>query len=178
MQQGPFRPTWGLLRLADGPYWTDERLSQASRGPVRLAGISQACRGPFWTKKVKTLKPVESISRLLRALTGYQRNFSGRRRALQDQQTTREKPIGDHLRLTEGPFRQSGGPVVPKRPSQTDRGPFWTDRDPFRPTVDPVILSEGPLSSKKRPFRHTQAEIGPVQADLGPSQAGRWTFLD
>ena len=56
--------------MADGPYWTDERLFQAGRGPVRLAGTSQACGGPLWTKRLDsqassgTLTPVEGSHRL------------------------------------------------------------------------------------------------------------------
>ena len=87
----------GPLRLADGIFGTDKSLSQASRGPVRLAGTSQACKGPFRTERLEPLKPIEGLSGLLSALTGYQGNFSGQWnwRALLGQQTTlRLKPIG------------------------------------------------------------------------------------
>ena len=77
------------------------------------------------------------------------------------------KPIGDHLRLKEAPFRQLGGPAVPKRPSHTDthnhihtdlrliEGPFGPTEISFRPTVDPVTLSKA-HSVRKRPFRRTR----------------------
>ena len=91
LEKGPSVTLWlkeGPLSLADGIFGTDESLFQASRGPVRLAGTSQACKGHFRTERLELLKPIEGLSGLLRALTGYQGNFSGPWRALLGQQTT------------------------------------------------------------------------------------------
>ena len=73
------------------------------------------------------------------------------------------QPIGDHLRLKEGPFRPSEGPAVPKRPSQTDREPFQTDRSP----IVGSLATEGPLSSKKGPSGTlSDGPFGPMRGSL------------
>ena len=92
---------------------------------------------------LKPVKPLDGLSYLLMALTGYQGNLSGRWRALLESRRHSKADRGSP-KAERGPFRQS-------EVLQPQRGPVILIEGPFRPTVGPRSMTEGPFSSKSGP---------------------------
>ena len=96
---------------------------------------------------LKLLKPMDGLSDLLRVLTDYWGNLSGGRNALFGSIRHLKADIAERM-----PFRQSGGPAVPKRVlSDSD----WQRIFP-KPVKDCLSYTgRRPLSSKEALQAHS-----------------------